>query len=313
MLCSLCACSKLPGTSAITIAEVSTHDISPEITVSAELIPSQRTAIKRSYPIDIESVHVSVGSHVLGGEPILRYDTLAMERDLEELQGNALLGQQQLIGAPELGAEASEPIDTNDAAIALLEQRINSAAVVAPHDGVVVALQVSAGQAQTAGSLLAEVVAIDPIYVSFRLAANEARSVEVGDVIAVRIDDLPGETFSAEVGFVGPELHLPERSFTVWAALPNPKGVLKIGMRGFAEFQTNETRQAYAVPRTALVRRSGMYYVFAVQRQVAKLVSVKVIGYEGDLALVSGRLTSGVMVVSSGFENLEDGTRVDVR
>jgi multidrug efflux pump subunit AcrA (membrane-fusion protein) len=74
-----------------------------------------------------------------------------------------------------------------------------------------------------------------------------------------------------------------------------------------------EGRKSLVAPRDAVILLSEQTVVFAVIDSKAKMIPVKVIGYQGQMAGVQGEgLSAGMKVVVKGNERLQDGQPVTV-
>jgi multidrug efflux pump subunit AcrA (membrane-fusion protein) len=91
----------------------------------------------------------------------------------------------------------------------------------------------------------------------------------------------------------------------------NNSASLKEGMEARVELPTAEKKQSLVVPRDAVITMFGRTVLFAVVDSKAKMIPVKVIGYEDATAGVNAQgLKEGMKVVVKGNERLRDGQPV---
>jgi multidrug efflux pump subunit AcrA (membrane-fusion protein) len=84
-------------------------------------------------------------------------------------------------------------------------------------------------------------------------------------------------------------------------------------MEARVSLPTMESRKSLVVPRDAVLLLSEQAVVFAVVDSKAKMIPVKVIGYQGQVAGLQGEgLSAGMKVVVKGNERLQDGQPVTV-
>lgn len=336
----LTGCDRLlggSGASSITLARVTVKKISPELTFSTNLIPSESHDLKFPYDVQLEKVMVSAGDSVLAGDPILRRNMSAEQAQLRTLKAerqetltkidqsrfllnnrSALIADGKMTELQASGVEQeSQSLQATlarlEAQIAEVEQRLTQTLVESPIDGLVTQVNAGGGQEIGANQSILKIVRIDPILASFELGATDAGDLQVGDGIRVRIDELPGKEFDATIRFIGPELHLPGRTFVVWAAIDNPLGQLKIGMRGFAEFSSAQEHHAYFIPKSAIIMQNKKAHVFVVDKGVARLTRIHIEALHGKEAQVTGNIRAESLIVEKGPEGLQDGTIVDMR
>lgn len=327
------------GGPSVTIAPVELRKTNPEVTVAATLVASERITIRRPDDLVVKQLHVARGDSVLAGEPLVTIDDTQARLQLTQLQAERRELQLRLKGGraeptpagavAEAGGEPRPEATTKttsadtefhearlkrlEADLALVEKAIADTTIMSPIDGLVLGVFVAAQQTVPATTPLIEIIAVDPLMASFHLTVDQSGGISVGDVVQVRIDELPGQTIAATVRFVGPELHLPEQTFTVWAALPNADGRLKIGMRGFAEFRTSATQEVLVVPVRAIVMRQGRPHLIVVREGVAHLQTVTVKALQEDEAILLSGVQGSDLVVVDGQDGVRDGMVMDVR
>ncbi|HLH73153.1 MAG TPA: hypothetical protein VKX96_07700, partial [Chloroflexota bacterium] len=73
-----------------------------------------------------------------------------------------------------------------------------------------------------------------------------------------------------------------------------------------------EHQGVLAVPTQAIIERAGKFYVYVVDRDIAKLVSVTVGLSDGKLSEISGAVQPGAQVIVQGQDQLADGDHVTV-
>jgi len=72
--------------------------------------------------------------------------------------------------------------------------------------------------------------------------------------------------------------------------------------------------EAFTVPRDAIINMLGNNVIFAVSESKAKMIPVRIIGYEGVLAGIQAEgLTEGMKVIIKGNERLRDGQPVEIK
>lgn len=312
----------------VTVAQVTTRQTSPEVTVAATLIPSDQAVIRFPRKVTVAAVRVRPGDVVSKGAVVLTLDgaALAQERDLlraewreaesqlkmQRASPSGVLPQEQILRQSTI--EAGEAtVARLQAALTVAESALGRLDVTAPIDGLVVRTHATAQQELAADAPLLEIVRVDPLFVSFSLTADLAGGIVGGNRVSVRVDELGGETRTASVRYIEPALHPSDRAFTVWAELPNPDGRLKVGMNAFAEFRSSHTQRVYVVPASAMVLRNRQPHLFVIDDGVARLrrVTVKRLLRE-QATLVSG-VRENEWVAVQGQEGLQDGMIVDMR
>ena len=321
----------------VTVAKVEERRTSPEITVAATLIPSDRATIAFPQPVRIKKFSAQIGAHVVKGDPLLELDDMELRTHLRQLttavqetkttadQNRFLFDNRDRLRAEgklteiqssglekEIAADAAK-ISRLEADVAVVEQSLAHITVASPLDGMVVDRPASVGLEIGAKQSVLEIVNINPILAAFRLSADESGGITLGDAVKVRIDELPGESFDAHVSFVGPELQSPNNTFAVWASIANPLESLKSGMHAFTEFRSSKEHNVHVVPASAILMQQNRPHVFVIGDGIAKLTSVNVKSITDKEAILISGVKTGEWVVTRGQEGLDDGMVVDIR
>jgi RND family efflux transporter MFP subunit len=119
-----------------------------------------------------------------------------------------------------------------------------------------------------------------------------------------------GGIVKGKVFAVVPRGDVATRTFPLKIRINNTETLIE-GMEARVELPIAERKQSLFVPRDAVITMFGRTVVFAVVESKAKMISVKVTGYEEKMAGVNARgLEEGMKVVVKGNERLRDGQPV---
>ena len=141
---------------------------------------------------------------------------------------------------------------------------------------------------------------------------RHAAEVRIGQPVEVRVDAYGDAPFAARVARVNPTIDPLNRTFQVEVEVPNVAGKLKPG--GFAQVaMLGDSITVVTVPPQALVSFAGVNKVFALVGDKAVAVPVDVGVREKDWIEVRGKFPAGAPVLTSGFSQVVDGSRVVVR
>jgi HlyD family secretion protein len=169
----------------------------------------------------------------------------------------AVLTQQREAGAAELaklkaGARPEE-IDqaraqkaAAEASVAVIEQKITDATVVAPRDGVITSRATEPGEVLPVGALLEVLTDLEHPWLTVYVDQPSLSSIALGEPVTVRVDG-QSKAFQGKVSFVSDvaeftpkNVQTPEERaklvFKVKIMLDNPDGVFKPGMPADAYF-----------------------------------------------------------------------------
>jgi multidrug efflux pump subunit AcrA (membrane-fusion protein) len=102
------------------------------------------------------------------------------------------------------------------------------------------------------------------------------------------------------------------RATTVKVVLENPDGLLKPGMFAEVFIVEKEVRDAYVIPREAVIITDDAKYVLTVSGDVVKRIDIEPGIETGQDLEVRKGLEEGDLVILSGGESLSDGDKVTV-
>jgi membrane fusion protein (multidrug efflux system) len=136
--------------------------------------------------------------------------------------------------------------------------------------------------------------------------------VKVGLGVQLQVEAYADRTFEGTVARVSPMVDRLSRTFEIEATVPNRSRELKAGGFAKAAILTRVDPQGKTVPVEALVTMVGVNKVFVVEKGVAHAVLVTP-GVSGHgWVEVSGNLPVGSQVITSGHDNLAEGTPITV-
>jgi RND family efflux transporter MFP subunit len=173
-------------------------------------------------------------------------------------------------------AAATARVRTAQAEIARIEDDIKRLRVVAPFDGVVVKKETEVGQWAMPGSVIAEIVSLDPIDAVIDVPESMVKNLTVGAALHVSVESL-GETVPGEVVAIVPTGTRSSRTFPVKVRLNNDDLKLKPGMSVRAMVPMTKLATVFTVPRDAVKRTQMGTIVWANLEGAAVPVPVEVL------------------------------------
>lgn len=326
--------SKPAAAMAVSVVRVQPQEIRRSVLVSGPVSAWEEMQLGvETGGLRVTALHVDVGQQVRRGELLLQLDHRSLDADLaqanaalREAEAGASLARSQLgrgqalagdkyISAMQLDelragrVQAEARLGTARAARDAAALRRSYADLRAPAAGVISKRLVQPGQVVAAGSELLRLIRDGRLEWRAELAEAELARVRPGDRIELRTRD--GKTVAGMVRAVSPGLDAATRTGTVYADLPDPRG-LQAGTFLQGRIDTGLV-QGLTVPAAAVVQRDGHPTVFTVDAQgIAHRVRIRT-GAAGDgrLEVLDG-LKAGAAVVDQGAGFLGDGDRVRI-
>ena len=187
-----------------------------------------------------------------------------------------------------------------------------SSPIRAPVAGTVTAFPVSVGSMVAPSVSIAKISNTKNLEINISVAERFVSRIAVGQPALLTFDSYPGEVFTAKVAEVNPVLDTTSRSMGVKLVLDPPDNRIKIGMYCRVKLITESKAGVVAIPREAIVNRSGQESVFVVNGNTVENCPISVgITVDNMVEVVSG-LAAGNEVVVSGQTLLDSGSKVNV-
>ena len=187
-----------------------------------------------------------------------------------------------------------------------------SSPIRAPVAGTITSFPVSVGSMVAPSVSIAKISNTKNLEINISVAERFVSRIEVGQPALLTFDSYPGEVFTAKVAEVNPVLDTTSRSMGVKLVLDPPDDRIKIGMYCRVKLITESKSGVVAIPREAIVNRSGQESVFVVNGNTVENRTISVgITVDNMVEVVSG-LTAGNEVVVSGQTLLDSGSKVNV-
>ncbi len=214
---------------------------------------------------------------------------------------------------------------------------LSNTLIVSPVDGFVAKRHLDPGAFASTNAPVASVVDISRVRMVANLVERDVRRVPVGTAAQVEVDAFPGEKFTGRVSRVAPVFDPATRTAEMEIEVPNPGFRLKPGMYSRVQLTVDTRDNALTIPRAALVALDGKNGVFiAVQQDsgtatrtsgstgqgqpgaqgggaapmTVKFLPVEVGIRDGENIEVTGGITEGARVITTGAGALRDGDRV---
>ncbi|NJD07302.1 MAG: efflux RND transporter periplasmic adaptor subunit [Methylococcaceae bacterium] len=312
----------------VATAEVGYQDWQPRLKAVGTLKALRGTEISAEVAGIVADIHFKQGEEVGAGAPLVqlradddsaRLQSLKAVADLARITLNR--DRQQLAAR----AVSQQTVDGDGAALARAEADVaqqqallNKKLIRAPFAGRLGLRRVDLGQYLEAGSVIATLQALDPIYLDFLLPQQELGAIRIGQPVHAASDAYPDERFAGEISVINPKVEEGSRNVAIRATLKNPGRKLLPGMFASLQIDVGQARRQLTVPRTAISFNPYGAIVYVVERQgddsqgkpklTARQSFVDVGESRGDQIAVTRGLNEGETVVTAGQIKLRNGT-----
>lgn len=314
-----------------------TENLAQGPVIAGSLQPELRAALRAEVSGIVLEVLKDNGDAVAKGELLLRIDATAIRDNLLSAQeaeraAEAALDQaerqfKRLQSMVQDGLVAVEAVETAEGArnqaqsvlasararVVESRQLLGKTEVRAPFDGVVGARSVSAGNTVQVGMELLQVLDIGTMRFEGMIAADEVGTVSPGAKVHFQVNGYPDRDFEGTVQRLNPVANEATRQVQVLVSLPQIDANFVAGL--YAEGRIDvQSRSAFLLPESALVREGDLAYVWIVRQGV--LWQTPVVLGEHDRRLGRYEVTDGVVagdrLLRHPLGALKDGRAVQI-
>lgn len=306
----------------VEVVAARTDTVVEAITANGQIEAIQSIELRPEVDGRLVEILVHEGAGVARGTPLFKVDDAELKAQVARAQADRDLAQQALARTRQLLQEkAAAPADveraeaqmrSTQAALDLLQLRLDRTTVRSPFAGVVGRRLASLGDYVNSSTRLITLQTVNPQRAVFQVPERYADQLKVGQTVLFRVAALGERDFSGTVDFVDPVVSLPGRTITVKAQVPNPKRELQAGMFIEARLQTAVRPDAVVIPEDAVTPMQGQMWVWVVANGKAERRAVTLGIRNPGVVEVREGIQAGDQVVVGGAERLTPGAPVQV-
>jgi len=322
----------------VVAAKVAAKDVDVEIRAPVELRPLAQADVGSKTLGYLDAVLVDRGDKVKRGQLLalvrpsdLPDQLVAARSSLAQAQASVGLARNNAERAKQLapsGVVSQQELQQSQAALASAEAqeaaakaqvaafatRLGETRIESPLDGVVTVRKLDPGVlvGPTAAGTVLTVARTDVLRVFVTVAERDVHLVKTGLSARVEVDALPGKATIGTVVRLAPTLDPATRTLDAEVQVDNASGELRPGMFGRGYIVVATHPRAAVVPVTAVQISGGKRYAFVVEGDKVKRREVTVGVDDGDTLEITGGLTVGEEVVTTGIDTVSDGAAVRV-
>ena len=322
---AMASMADLPQT--VSAAKAASSDWQPRIDAVGSLRAVRGADLSLEVAGVVEEITFQSGDEVQAGQVLLRLRNDDDVAKLQSLEATAQLAQITYDrDVKQLKAQAiSQAIVDNDEAnlrnakaqVAQQKAMVDKKTLRAPFAGRLGLRQVDLGQFLSAGTVIATLQSLDPIFVDFLLPQQSVAQLSVGQTVRVKVDAFLGREFAGKITAINPKVETASRNIQVRATLPNRDQKLLPGMFATVELETGAPQRLVTLPQTAVSYNPYGSLVYIVDDKnkdaggkphpVARQVFVTTGATRGDQVAILKGVSEGDTVVTSGQVKLRNG------
>ena len=300
---------------------------------SLEKAQSRLNELRYSY----DSLKVEIETNIEKASAVLKEAELRFKR-FNDLKDKGYMAQMEVdsvqreydiakanlesaIAAKNRIAAQTEVIKTQEAAIKEAESSLSLAKlnydysfIKSPISGVVTSMPVKVGETTARGALVANVVAMDDLYIEAFIDEADVAKVKLGQLANITMDAYQRNFFEGEIYRISPVVlggKQETRTFEVRTRLKEKQITIKPGMSADVEIIVDSIKNALVVPSQAIIEKNGERLVFNIRDSTAKLVPVETGQFNWNFTEITSGIKEGdTVIINPDALGLADGSRV---
>jgi len=199
--------------------------------------------------------------------------------------------------------------DALKAEVEQLEIELEKTRIKAPFSGVIIKKHIARGDWLSPGKTVATIASDGSMDLIVEVPEAVTKYLELGMQVDTNVG---GKEKRGEIIAIIPKGDITTRTFPIKIRIKNGASLLE-GMEGRVKLPVGESLDAMMVPRDAVLNRFGETTVVLVVDSKAKVIPVKILGYQGMMAGINAKkISEGMKVVVKGNERLTDGQPVAI-
>ncbi|NND77017.1 MAG: efflux RND transporter periplasmic adaptor subunit [Flavobacteriales bacterium] len=274
--------------------------IKPDETLAASIVAH--------VPGRIEQLYISfTGEEVRKGQKIASIyspELITAQRELIEMKKLAGVSP-ALLEASKNKLKYWKISESQIESILKTEKVLENFTVYADQNGIVNSKKINIGDYIKTGQVLFEVQNLKRIWVLFDAYEADLSSIKIGDMIDLKVNSIPTETFSAKVTFIDPTVNAQTRVSRVRAELNNSTGRLKPEMfvQGILQSNSKMTNEVI-IPKSSVLWTGvrSVVYVKVPETEIPSFEYREVLlgPSKGDAFIIESGLEIGEEIVTNG-------------
>ncbi|MGE0078645.1 MAG: efflux RND transporter periplasmic adaptor subunit [Bacteroidales bacterium] len=296
--------------------------------VNAQVEMAEEAQIRPEGSGQIKKIHVAKGQRVSKGDLIVSLNTSILENSIAEVKIGLELATKvydkqkslwdQNIGSEIQYLEAKNNKESLEYKLKALQSQLDMSLVKAPFSGIVDEIYSKEGELASPSSPLVYLINLEKLKIEADVSENLLTKIKVGDMVTIKFPTYSDIVVNAPIHRIGNAIDGKTRTIKVEIWLDNVKGQIKPNQIAMLSIKDFESKKALVVPSIILKQDSkGLFLFVASKSENGKTIASKTYVETGlsynDRTVVTGGLSEGQQVITSGFNQIGNGSLIDIR
>ncbi len=313
----------------ITTFKLEASDFKHFLELQGNVTTKNLLVIYPEYSGVLSNVYVKDGQKVEKGQILAKIDDGGLSQQLAQLKIQAELAKttferQQRLWDQKIGSEmqylqAKSNYESQDQAIAQLEQQVAKTIVRAPFSGTIDDVLTEQGSVVMPGqSELMRIVNLNNMYIVTDVPEKYITNITQNKKVEVEFPVL-GKKIDSKVRQVGDFINPNNRTFKVEISVPNKDKSIKPNLTAKLRINDYSNEKALLIPQSIISENAnGEQYIYLIKEKVgnneatAEKIVIETGLTQGDYIEVTNGLQSGSEVIMEGARSVNDGQKVKI-
>jgi membrane fusion protein, multidrug efflux system len=301
---------------------VKTQIFDNNLSLSGSIEANEQVEIRSEVSGIVESINFKEGSYVSKGQLLFKVNDVELRAQLAQAktkEGLAAENERRAKLLLEKEAISQEEYDVAKADFKLakaqtqlIQAQIAKTAVKAPFSGKIGLRSISPGTYITPSLLVAKLVNINQLKISFSIPEKYANQVKSNTKLSFTVAGST-EKFTASIYAIEPEVEIATRTLQVRAIAENRDGKLLPGTFANVELPLDIIKDAVVIPSEAIVPVQNGKKVFILKDGKAKEMIIETTTRTDASVLVLSGLKAGDTLITSGVMSLKEDDDIKVK
>lgn len=302
------------------LAEIDTPELDKQIDQAHATLQQSQSALNEAQAdLNLNKANLNLTRLTVDRWRRLAQKGVVSRQDTDQKEADFAVSEAQVAKAQAGIATTQETVRANEANLHRLEETKVFARIIAPFDGVVTNRNVDIGTLVNSGNggaarEMFHIAQIQVLRIFVNVPQTDVGSIHPGHTAELRVQELPGQVFSAKITRIANALDAQSRAMLTVLEVANPQGVLMPGMYAQVRFSTGRAEAAVIVPGDVLMLgKQGPRVAVVSPDHHIHLRPIRIGQDLGSEIEVVGGLSPGELVVANPSDTARENALVDIR
>ncbi len=311
----------------VIIKELSFEKFNHYIEVSGNIEAVNIAYISPELGGQIKEIYVKEGERVHKGQKLAKLNSSTIDKNIDELNtaieyATIIFEKQKKLWDQKIGSEidfltAKNAKEGLEDKLGSLKAQSELLIIKAPFEGIIDDIIQKEGELAAPGVQMMQLVNLSKLYINADVAESYLPVIRKGDRVELSFPNYPDLAMTVPVHRIGNIIHPQNRTINLQLQFNNKNEQLK--PNGLAIIQINDysTDEALIVPSIVIKQDVKGSFLYVVKKQGKSLVAKKQyvksgVFYKEQSMIISG-LKTGDKVIVEGYNQISDGSEIEVK